>query len=140
MRDAILKDFPGKEENLVNTIKSCFRDDKLTLQGILEERNRAGMALDITKKVNLGLLCIFIHEHGIEMARLQRSKQWNVNVFEDAVVIVMRDACQPVNALGKSRQTAVADAIRLLANSDIQFLKDYDDEDLRFKWQAGQIW
>ncbi len=68
MGRTIFKDWHGKEVNLVNTIKSCLRDDKLTLQGIEEERNRAGMVLDITKKVNLGLLYIFIFEYRLALA------------------------------------------------------------------------
>lgn len=138
MTNAILKNFPRKEVNLVNIIKSCLRNDKLTLQGIEEERNKAGM--DITKKFDLGLLHIFIHQHGIELARLKRSKHWDPNLFEDVVVTTRKANCLPINGQSKATQAAVADAVRLFAKSDIQFIKDYHPDDLRFNWQAGQIW
>lgn len=137
---AIRNNFHRKEVNLINTIKSCLRDDELTLQGIKEERNKAKIVFDVTKLFDLGLLHIFILQHGIELARLQRSKLFNSTVFEGVVVNTIREVNGlSVNAQDNVRQAAIADAVRLFAKSNIQFVKDYDPEDLRFNWQAGWI-
>lgn len=138
MGENIFRNYCGKEVNLVNTIKSCLRDDKLTLQGIEEERNKARKVLDITKTCDLGLLHIFIHKYGKELARLQRLKQLLPNAFEDVVMNFSR-SIDAVNAKDKAklktekvaaRVIAVADTLRLFAESDIQFVKDDDFEDV----------
>lgn len=142
MSSAIMKDFGPKEVNLVNIIKSTFRDDKLTLHGIKEERMNAKKVFDLTRLFDLGLLGIFINEHGKDLGRLRRSKQRFPSVFEGAVVNTFREAsCLPENANEhcKVRLAAIADAVRLFAKSDIQFVNDYDEKDLRFRWQGGWI-
>lgn len=123
MGDIIAKDYRGKEVILVNTLKSCLRDDKLTLQGIEEERNKTGVMLDITKRLNLGLIYIFIDQHGIEMDRLQWSKRKDPNVFEDILVIYRRNVTANANdsMIVATRIAAIVEAIRLFAESDIQF-------------------
>jgi hypothetical protein len=124
IRKIIFKDYCEKEVDLANTIKSCLRDDKLTLQGIEEERDKARKVLDITKLCNLGLLSIFINENGKELARLQLFKQLHPNAFENEVVKEPKDKTKWKTERVAARITAVADTLRLFAESDIQFVKD----------------